>query len=1499
MVHGRFSALLIVTCMLCAAFVALPLGARAEQGETDAYGYRWTDSDSPTPSVSFEWVDITSSGTDTGVSGDDAAFGPYLIGFPFEFYGVEYTELYISTNGLVTFEGPDASPSYTPIPIYWGANGFVAPFWSNLYVDYGGYNTGTVFYETIGAPPNQQTVIEFYEVSHIDSYDLMTFEVILNETGEIWFNYLTLNGWVGDYASVGIENADGYMGTEYSFAAPNLHDGLAVMFSVAAVSIGPDGTTKSGAGTESYHVVYVANHQAIEDTFELTNITDNGWSVTIRDEASEIVTDTDGDLVPDTGVIPAGGSKVLYVGLSIPADPVFRSENITVTATSDADPMVGDGVFLTTEVYMAEFGWPFTEYANDTNSDGYYESLEITVPINVAFGGDYRMTGRLYQDGTLAFVTEWSTVLSLSAGSCVLVVPFDGYAIRSSALDGPYFVGLQLLDTDGGTVDMDGYITDAYLHTEFRHAPAEFVLPFAESASDSDGDTLYDTYDVDVTIQVNAPGAYDVWFYFDDPWGGDVWWDELFFYLDAGLQTLRFSVPGQLIYGTGVNGVFQVYTELYDEADTWSDYASQSTAYLYYSEFESVAATIAPPLAEDAVDSNSNGLYDYLAVEVTVDVTQASDFLVSGYLSDAYMNAMCYDSNSTYLDVGSQAVLLVFPGPFIGSWGVDGPYYIYVELHTGDLEWLDWADIYTDAYAYTDFDTVVAEFAPPHDDWGVDDEPDGLYDSLSVTVSVSVNVPLEYCVMADVYNWHGLYVCSVEAYADLGTGPQNITLTVDSGEISMDFADGPYGIDLYLYETVTWSLLDTDTYETSSYLYTDFELPDASFQAPHSAVAVGSGSGSGYEALVLSVNVSVVEAGEFTVRMWLHDYYWDYVAFVELTEDMTVGLQTVDMYVPGWKFPVVDADGPYQVELNLFGEGMTFLGYDYFQTPEYSAYEFDPELPTIVSGWTFSAPSVDGAVDPGEWADATAVDLLASDPTNELGTTLLVMHNMTHLFICFDATGDVSENDTDRASMTFDTGLQDFLTDGEEDQFEIDGGWFWGAPMHAVYDTTINDWAYDCWPFDDSRLDHEGLAGAMGFGGSDISASDHRIYEFAIPLALLEASLDDVIGFCTGGWGWLGVADGSEDMVSEWPTRWTIPELPEFYGSLSIPSLPVTTTAALEGTAGLGGWYVSGVEVSFSAVAMEPIDFTMYSTDGGTSWTEYSSPFTISEDGEHEIEFYSVDVGAREEEHKTVTVRVDISAPTSSGAPTGTMGLEDWYVSPVVVEMAGSDPAGGSGVSEIMYRVDGGDWEAVNGVSVTVALEGPHTLEYYAVDVAGNAEDVHNVTMKVDTVAPITTASVDGSVVNLTAADVSSGLWITLYRIDGGAWTAYTVPFEVTGSGNHTVEFYSSDVAGNNETLQTMAVENGDGAPVDVFGLPWYLWIALAAAVLAIAAVIAVPKVFGMRRKAKESDSRAAVKDIGTSVAQFADDVPSGSPDEEPPSPDDALDRLAEELDRK
>ncbi|UUZ86663.1 carboxypeptidase-like regulatory domain-containing protein [Paenibacillus sp. P26] len=69
---------------------------------------------------------------------------------------------------------------------------------------------------------------------------------------------------------------------------------------------------------------------------------------------------------------------------------------------------------------------------------------------------------------------------------------------------------------------------------------------------------------------------------------------------------------------------------------------------------------------------------------------------------------------------------------------------------------------------------------------------------------------------------------------------------------------------------------------------------------------------------------------------------------------------------------------------------------------------------------------------------------------------------------------------------------------------------------------------------------------------------------------------------------------------------------------------------------------------------------------------------------------------------------------------------------------------------------------------------------------------------------------IKGFTVTLQATDHQSGVKVINYRENGGAWTAYTAPFTIYAETTHTVNYFSTDNAGNAETpVNTMDFDNG------------------------------------------------------------------------------------------
>jgi hypothetical protein len=90
------------------------------------------------------------------------------------------------------------------------------------------------------------------------------------------------------------------------------------------------------------------------------------------------------------------------------------------------------------------------------------------------------------------------------------------------------------------------------------------------------------------------------------------------------------------------------------------------------------------------------------------------------------------------------------------------------------------------------------------------------------------------------------------------------------------------------------------------------------------------------------------------------------------------------------------------------------------------------------------------------------------------------------------------------------------------------------------------------------------------------------------------------------------------------------------------------TTPTIVGTSGQNGWYISDVTVSFSASDGSGVGVksTSYSLDNGP-WQTYDSvsPFVITTEGTHTIQYYSTDFFGNKEGTRTLALKIDKTAP--------------------------------------------------------------------------------------------------------------------------------------------------------------------------------------------------------------------------------------------------------------
>ncbi len=140
--------------------------------------------------------------------GDDALSGALPMGFSFSFFCNDYTSIYISSNGYLTFAtGSNGCCTGQVIPNPVTPNNVIAFAWEDL-----SPQTGNIEYWTTGTTPNQIFVVNFMNVPHYGSNNMVNTQILLYEgTNEIEFHTQDMTSDGGAH-TMGIENASGTIG---------------------------------------------------------------------------------------------------------------------------------------------------------------------------------------------------------------------------------------------------------------------------------------------------------------------------------------------------------------------------------------------------------------------------------------------------------------------------------------------------------------------------------------------------------------------------------------------------------------------------------------------------------------------------------------------------------------------------------------------------------------------------------------------------------------------------------------------------------------------------------------------------------------------------------------------------------------------------------------------------------------------------------------------------------------------------------------------------------------------------------------------------------------------------------------------------------------------------------------------------------------------------------------------------------------------------------------
>ncbi|MEW6618112.1 MAG: gliding motility-associated C-terminal domain-containing protein [bacterium] len=645
------------------------------------------------------------------------------------------------------------------------------------------------------------------------------------------------------------------------------------------------------------------------------------------------------------------------------------------TYLDDIQDAYTTGIYSHTQFQLpdASFTGSFTDYALDTDDDEYYNYLVINAEVNVIEAGDFRIRGNLYDNSGNHSITYVHTNISLLSGTHTVELKFDGREIYNKGYDGPYkLCNLDLYQGNTCLDDIqDAFTTGTYSYTQFQPPKVSFTGSFTDYGLDTDNDEWYNYLVVNVEVNVIEAGDFRIrGNLYDNSGNHSITYGFTNISLSPGTHTIELKFDGREIYDKSYDGPYKLQN-LYirdENTGTQLDYISNAytTGTYSYTQFQIPEASFTGSFTDYCLDTDDDERYNYLVINVEINVLETGEFRIDGNLYDNLGNYIsCGYTHNILLATGTHTIELKFDGREIYSKGYNGPYKLrYIKLWQDYIQ-LDYiSNAYTTGtYSYTQFQSPNAKFTGSFTDYALDTDDDERYNYLVINAEVNVIKAGEFRIEKWLYDNSGSNSITYGfTNISLSPGTHTIELKFDGRRIYDKSYDGPYKLqNLYLRDENTGAQLDyiSNAYTTGTYSYTQFQIPEASFTGSFTDYGLDTDNDEWYNYLVVKVEVNVIEAGDFRIRGNLYDNSGNHsITYVYTNISLLSGTHTVELKFDGREIYNRGYDGPYGLRLDLWQSNF-HLEYISGYTGTYSYTQFQPPQASFTGSFTDYALDTD------------------------------------------------------------------------------------------------------------------------------------------------------------------------------------------------------------------------------------------------------------------------------------------------------------------------------------------------------------------------------------------------------------------------------------------------------------------------------------------------------------------------------------------------------------
>lgn len=352
---------------------------------------------------------------------------------------------------------------------------------------------------------------------------------------------------------------------------------------------------------------------------------------------------------------------------------------------------------------------------------------------------------------------------------------------------------------------------------------AQEIGAFTDYATDDNNNGLYDYLVIEFNLTVPEAGKYNI--------GGELFGNQVEveddFNLNTGENTIQLKFKGMEIYHKGVDGPYSLSRlDIVEYDSDFELYYSRDiyiTSVYNHEDFDNPRIEIVN-ISDHGTDLDADGLFDYLTLDVEMNVTESGNFKLSWELLLGSGDFINY-GKELYLNKGVQTIQLDFSGQgiYLGE-ANNKSYDLSVSWRDLDYDFFDFERYDTLRYNYSDFENVVFT------DYVIDNDNDGLYGFLVITFNFTIPQAGEYGIgwwledNSELRNY--IHSNSVFNKFNFNAGESTIQLKFSGEEIyseemigefrfnQLDITkEGFFGMDIGNYKS----------YNTPYYNYSDFE----------------------------------------------------------------------------------------------------------------------------------------------------------------------------------------------------------------------------------------------------------------------------------------------------------------------------------------------------------------------------------------------------------------------------------------------------------------------------------------------------------------------------------------------------------------------------------------------------------------------------------------------------------------------------------------------------